>query len=778
MSSDATPWRLGRYELHERLGHGGMAEVWKALDSQLHRYVAIKILHANLQNDPDFLTRFQREARVMASLHHPNIVQIYDFQIARPPESRSPFAYMVMDYVEGQTLADSIAATSCLGKFPSGEELVRLFISIGLAVDYAHQRGIIHGDIKPANILLDQRNRASTIGEPVLTDFGLVKLLGAPTATLSGFWLGTPHYISPEQAQNFRHTEQSDIYSLGVILYELCTGKVPFQGENAAAIVRQHMNTLPPSPILVNRHLLPAQAMVILRCLAKDPAARFTSAVSLATALAEAFNVPLPEDVSQATYSLDASNDPTYYKPLPPHPSTGTTPPLPLPTKGSSVPPASVALSTPQSIGSAHNGDDVPTTPLNSRAGAPLAPVVQTPLTAAAPPIRHSRKRRRGWYIGLIVLVILMLIGSGLTTLFLFTHLRTAVTPGNQEIGQAFFASSGQLNESNSQGNNDELKIELQNVPTPAPGKSYYAWLLSDKNQAPLKAILLGMLSVDRGYVHFSYPGDKNHTNLLALSSRLLITEENAQRAPPQPSSDPTTWRYSAEIAQRPFVVGKQRTSALSAMRALLYDESSLNALGIQGGLNIRLLKNTAKILEWIYSARDSWDSKNSAFIHRQLVRSLDYLDGQAAVQQDVPPGTLLLVDKVLAQVPLLAIVPNEVPASYIDLIHNELTILISAPDITPTMRTLAIQSDRAILKNVRTWFMDMRQVAKQLVNMTDAQVLQPMALALLDKLVALANYAFVGQLDPSTQAVQQGVVQIFYNIQRLATYTITPYKT
>src|SRR5713101_3882952 len=796
MSTDATARRLGKYELHQRLGSGGMAEVWKALDSQLHRYVAIKILHADLQNDPDFLTRFLREASVVDSLHHPIILNIYDFQIARPPESKSPFAYMVMDYVEGQTLADYIATTSRQGKFPSGEELVRLFTSISQAVDYAHQRGIIHRDLKPANILLDQRN-ASSQAIPVLTDFGLVKLLGpainrVPTAALTGTWLGTPLYISPEQALGFPGNERSDIYSLGVILYELCTGKVPFQGENAEAIMRQHIHTMPPSPILVNRHILPAQAMVILRCLDKDPAARFISASSLVAALAEAFDLPVPEDLNQPTYPLDDANVPTYYKPLPLHPPTAMRPGLPLPTKGSPLSPTSAALSTPQVAASARNGLSIPTTPTNGGAGVPRPPIAQTPTinrapnppdainrvpTSGAPPIRSSRRRRRGWYIGLIALVIIMLIGSGLATFFLFTHGGNVVTTGNQAVGQAFFVSSGQLNESNGQGNNDELQIELHNISIPAAGKSYYAWLLSDNNQARVTVISLGEIFVNHGYVHFHYPGDQNHTNLIALTSRLLITEENGQSVPKQPTSDVRMWRYYAQIPQRPFVVGKQRTSALNAMRALLYDESSLNALGIHGGLNIRLLTNTAKILEWVYSARDSWDSKDAAFIHRQMVRTLDYLDGQAAVQQDVPAGTPLLVDPVFAQVPLLDTASNQVPKSYPDLIQSELTTLLAAPDITPTMRTLAIQSDRALIDNVEPLLTQLRQLVRQLVNMTNAQLLQPTALALLDGSVALANTAFVGRLDPATQQVQLGVVQIFYNIQRLPTYNITSYK-
>src|SRR5438876_7896478 len=128
--ASSNPQRIGKYELRERLGRGGMAEVWKAFDSQLERYVAIKILHADLQADPEFMTRFTREARVIASLHHPNIVQIHDFQIVHPPESNRPIAYMVMEYVEGQTLADYIRSTSHLGKFPPPVDIVLFFASI------------------------------------------------------------------------------------------------------------------------------------------------------------------------------------------------------------------------------------------------------------------------------------------------------------------------------------------------------------------------------------------------------------------------------------------------------------------------------------------------------------------------------------------------------------------------------------------------------------------------------------------------------------------------
>src|SRR2546421_3445264 len=125
--------RLGKYELQQRLGHGGMAEVWMALDTQLQRHVAIKLLHANLQADPTFVTRFQREAQTIASLRHPNIVQIHDFQVSQPPESSTPTPYMVMAYIEGRTLADYIATTSAKGNIPSPFEIVNLFTSIGSA---------------------------------------------------------------------------------------------------------------------------------------------------------------------------------------------------------------------------------------------------------------------------------------------------------------------------------------------------------------------------------------------------------------------------------------------------------------------------------------------------------------------------------------------------------------------------------------------------------------------------------------------------------------------
>jgi len=390
----------------------------------------------------------------------------------------------------------------------------------------------------------------------------------------------------------------------------------------------------------------------------------------------------------------------------------------------------------------------------------------------------NRSKVYRGWFIAPIALVVIVLLGSGLVTFFLLTHQSKALDTANQVVGHAFFVSSGQLNEGNSQGNNDQLEIEIQNVPNPAPGMNYYTWLLSDEGKSPATAILLGTVSVSQGNVHFNYPGDQQHTNLIGITSQLLITEESARSLPKYPSSDRHMWRYYAELPQRPLVGDRHGPTALDSIRALLNEDPELHGQGIPGGLNIQFLKNTGKVLEWVFSARDSWDSRDTAFVHRQIVRTLDYLDGKDAVQSDVTSGAAMLVNPLLVQVPLLSTVPNQVPDSYPHLIDGQLTSLLAAPGITPEMRGLAIQSRQALVENVQPLLMRVRLDAKQLVNMNDAQLLQPSALSLLDEMVALANYAFVGRLDPSTNEVQPGVVQLFYNIQRLATYDIVAYKT
>ncbi|MGC9521155.1 MAG: protein kinase domain-containing protein [Anaerolineae bacterium] len=261
---------LGKYEVLEHIGHGGMSEVYKGQQVQLNRMVAIKVLHPFLADDTGFVTRFQREARIVATLRHPNIVQVYDFDC----HDELGIYYMVMEYIEGPTLKDRLEG-NCL----SCEEAVRVGASIADALDYAHQRGMIHRDIKPANIMFLNEE------EPVLTDFGIAKMLTLSGLTASGAMVGTPAYMAPEIGIGKSGTASSDIYSLSVVIYHSLTGCLPFTAESPMGMVMEHINTAPPSPCLWKPEIPEELGSVILRGLEKDPADRFETAGQMADAL-------------------------------------------------------------------------------------------------------------------------------------------------------------------------------------------------------------------------------------------------------------------------------------------------------------------------------------------------------------------------------------------------------------------------------------------------------------------------------------------------------------
>jgi eukaryotic-like serine/threonine-protein kinase len=765
-NSQSTPQRLGKYELREHLGRGGMAEVWKAFDTELERYVAIKLLHADLQTDPEFITRFTREARAIASLHHPNIIQIHDFQIFRSSELGSPTAYMVMDYVEGQTLARYIHSTSHIGKFPPPTDIIQIFMSISQAIDYAHQHGMIHRDIKPANILLDQRNTKHVpMGEPILTDFGIAKILGAASGTISGMWLGTPLYTSPEQAQGHPGSERSDIYSLGVILYEMCAGVPPFRGENVTSIILQHANAMPLPPALINPNIPPALSMVILRCLAKDPTMRFSSASSVAAALAEAFHTD--------EMNADEIYRPTYISPFSVQPTQSafqTNPEVSAPPIGSQA-----GRITP-----------IPTTPEDSLFANSQNPQATTPSQApSSPSPPRLWRRRRGLLVTLIAMTIIVLLSSGLGAFYWLTHTRNVpFALSNQIVGHAFFISSGQTGETSNQGITDELQIHLSNVSSPASGKSYYGWLEPDVNKTLGMPVLLGYLPVNNGTIQYLYK-DPRHANLLATTSRFLITEEDSAVKPNIPSPDVSTWRYSAQFPQPTGSMNSTPTSidmasmenlgVLDHMRHLLSQAPELQAIGLPGGLDIWLFRNSEKVLEWSVSARDDWQVGDFPLLHRHIVRILDYLDGLSFVQHDAP-GEPVLVNKVNAEIGLLDVDPMARVRGFLYTIDFHLNAVIQSTGSTPDQRKLAIQIDNAI-KNVEFWLASVRKDAQQLEQMSQAQLALPATRNnLLDTMANDALSAFAGHIDPDSGNVQEGVIQIHYNIQRLATFDIAPY--
>jgi serine/threonine protein kinase len=791
-SSHSGPQRLGKYELCERLGRGGMAEVWKAFDTQLQRYVALKIFHSDLQNDPNFISRFEREAQVIASLHHPNIVQVYDFHIALPPESDSTIAYMIMDYVEGITLSEYIGNTSRMGKFPSPIDIVQLFTPICIAIDYAHQKGLIHRDIKPANILLDKHNTThNPMGEPILTDFGIAKLMGVTSGAFSGMWLGTPLYISPEQAQGHPGNERSDIYSLGIILYEICTGVQPFQGESAPAIMVQHINTMPTPPDLINPNIPPDLAHVILRCLAKDPAARFGNASGVVASVAEAFGIPLPRELGLPTYPQGVINEPPSPSPrpdslmpgmIPTSPSTLMSTPGQLPqsaspsklqllvvSDGRQGAPTTPVINTPEGSSLAHSPQNEQFMP-PSESSSNKTPVAVPPQSPPPPVWR----RQRALFLATIAVLILVLLGAGLGSFYWLTHTGSAPIATHQIVGHAYFVSSGQISEHSNQGINDEVLIDLQNIPDPAPGKGYYAWLLADLAAPLAPPVALGRLTVINGSIHYLYPGDIHHTNLIAITSRFLITEENTNPSPSLPSPDKSTWRYYAQLPQSPGSMAMMHEGALQHIRHLLADAPELTSINLPGGLDIWLFRNVQKVSEWAGSARDFWERKDPAGMLNQTIRILDYLDGAVYVQQDVPAGTPDLVNPHIAPLALLEFdQQKQNPPALLYLVGIQLNALAQAHGISQEKHTLAAQIAQDS-NNVQARLQQVRRDAKQLVIMTPTHLLSQSTLALLDDMETAARSAYTGQIDPNTNTVHGGIVQIHNNIQYLATYDLS----
>ena len=768
------PQQLGKYEMRERLGRGGMAEVWKAFDTQLHRYVAIKLMHADLQNDPEFMTRFVREARAIASLHHSNIVQIYDFQTADTSDANSPMAYMVMDYVEGQTLADYMRDTVRAGKFLTPNELVQLFTSISLAIDYAHRQGMLHRDIKPANILLDKRNTLhNAMGEPVLSDFGIAKLVGITGGTVQGTWLGTPMYVSPEQVQGQPGNERSDLYSLGIILYEICTGSPPFHGDTLTAIILQQVNTIPTDPSLVNPSISPALSAVIMRCIAKNPADRFGSASALTVALADALHVPVPHELSvPPLQSADALEAPTYLIPS----ASSPDPAMNAPTYLIPSRPEPTSINTP-AYAQKHQESPGTTTPAEATVlpssippSPPLTPI-PTP-SAPIPPASAPKRSRRGLLIAVVLLAILVVAASSLGAFYWFSH--TTTPTASTAVGNVNFLSSGKYDVNSNAGINDELQIDLHNLSNPASGNAFYAWLLSDNTMTEASSLFLGKLPVSNGTVHFHYMGDAQHSNLLASYSRFLITSEAASPTPIAPSVDRHAWQYYAEIPQTPSKV--DNFSLLDHLRHLLAKDPDLEPLHLPGGLDIWLYRNTQGVMQRAVKAQECWHSHDTGCIQRAVIRVLDYLDGKNYVQMDVPQGTPLLIDARTVSVALLEFdQQNQNPPGYLYHINKHLQGIVQAPGATAAQQKLAGQIDNG-LNIMSNTLNQIHNDAKQLINMPQNQLLSNASLTLLNDMATQADYAFNGQINAGTNQKQGGAVEIYQNSQRLATFDVMTY--
>jgi len=282
----------GRYEVLDKIGAGGMAIVYKAKDLLLNRVVTIKVLREQFVSDEDFIRRFRREAQSAASLSHPNIVSVYD--VGKEGDTE----YIVMEYVEGRNLKEIIREYAPL----STDQSINLGRQITMAIQNAHEHHIIHRDIKPHNILVTAE------GHAMVTDFGIARAVSSATVTHTGDIIGSVHYLSPEQAKGLLSNEQSDIYSLGIVLYELITGKVPYDGETPITIALKHLQEQAVLPSKINPLVEEEFEAVIMRAIAKSPEQRYLSAKDL---LADLDHIQAGRPISRLVIPPDDDSEAT-----------------------------------------------------------------------------------------------------------------------------------------------------------------------------------------------------------------------------------------------------------------------------------------------------------------------------------------------------------------------------------------------------------------------------------------------------------------------------------
>src|SRR4029079_8531594 len=258
----------GRYRVIAPLGEGGMATLWRAMDEQLDREVAVKLLRPQHGNDPGFAGRFKQEARSAGSLSHPNIVSVYDYGT----DAETQGQFIVIQLVDGEDLAAILKQHGTL----ETDDAVRIAIGVASALEAAHRRGIVHRDVKPGNILIDQ--------DVKVTDFGIARAVSEASMTVTGTTLGSVHYFSPEQARGDEVTGQSDVYALGIVLYEMLTGRRPFEGDSAAGVALKRLSE-DPVPPTEHGPVPPGLSAIVMHALERDPAKRYPDAGAFAEAL-------------------------------------------------------------------------------------------------------------------------------------------------------------------------------------------------------------------------------------------------------------------------------------------------------------------------------------------------------------------------------------------------------------------------------------------------------------------------------------------------------------
>lgn len=380
-----------RYLIEKTIGGGGMANVYLAKDTILHRDVAIKVLRLEYANDKEFITRFDREAQAATSLSHPNIVNIYDVG------EEDHILYMVMEYVDGLTLKEYIQRYGPINV----HEAIDIMKQVTSAIAHAHANNLVHRDIKPQNILID------TYGNVKVTDFGIATALSATALTQTNSILGSVHYLSPEQARGGMATKLSDIYSLGIVLFELLTGRIPFNGQSAVSIALKHLQEKTPSVKEIDPSIPQSVENIVLRATTKDPFHRYNSAYEMQEALEMALD---PSLVNEAPY-------------VPPVEAGDETKAIPIITKAQ--------------LQNSNSNDDTIIHHAEEQ-------TKKIPETKEAPP--KKKKKRKKWKIILAILIGLFI--AGIAALFIVPGLlqpKDVVIP--DVIGEPFDEAEEKLKE-------------------------------------------------------------------------------------------------------------------------------------------------------------------------------------------------------------------------------------------------------------------------------------------------------------------------------------------
>lgn len=807
--------RLGKYELRQQMGRsgaGGVGDVWKSYDFQAKQDVALKIIHSDLlQADPQFLQRFTTEGQRLTTLHHENIVPVHEVVVTHQQETNT-VAYIASDFIQGQTLTSYINKTSRKGNVPPLADIVYLFTSLGVAVDYAHQQGIVHGDIKPNNILLDMQHTQHFIsGEPMLTDIGLPRLLGEEVGVCS------PFYMSPEQAKGELPGNRSDIYSLGVILYELCTGMQPFRDSSSVAVLLQHINTLPTPPLLINPQIPPALSEVILRAMAKEPANRFSMASLFATAIADACairptapisreaiaeeerrylagtgsytsmlgvsqpvqptistapTIPVikPVTPSQPLLKIVARETTLPYTTHPTHPSqpvpsfhvqstdVRTSGKYPVPSPVPSVPTLPASQSSPSHP--AVVSPSLPSTP-------PSLPTVSSPLpktsstssvatpgkSVLASPAAPSRTSAPSTYAVRMQLrsrekMIYTALGLLLLLIIVVGGIVGSILLRQQNTPVVGHA----FFQDDAFGNADVLHIEMQSIGQPPSGQVYRAWLQTNQHQT----LYLGTLSSTSNGETVVYSGNTQHTNLLSIAQSILVTQESSTGSTTTPSGN-TVYQASFNTQSLPYI------------RNILYQTPNFpEAGGVAAGL-FQTLKGmddkAGSIVDSIQGTHDLGMAK------RQAIRIIELIDGtQYAMDSgDLPKGTPSNVD---AKVGLIS---SPTQPGYIDTLSTQLDKLQATVGNNPS-ELQHIQNVRNAINDLRTWIQEARTYDVQLVK--GQNLASPTLLDAALHVQQLVADAYTGRIIPPNAsplpiAGSAGAYQAYVECEYLATLDI-----